>query len=88
MLVIATVLYAANYLLEVLQMAYFADLSVGSQLAYPWLYLVVVGVLKLPLVLAFVGFVHWLGMIEPGDRQRLKEFLLKMKQRVAPGTAD
>jgi O-antigen/teichoic acid export membrane protein len=88
MLVIATVLYTANYLLEVLQMTYFADLTVGSQLAYPWLYLVLVGVLKLPLMLAFIGLVHWLGMIEPVDRQRLRNFLLKMRRRIATRTWD
>jgi O-antigen/teichoic acid export membrane protein len=82
-LAIATVLYVANYLLEVLQMTNFADLTVGCQLAYPWLYLVLVGILKLPLMLAFMGIIHWLGVIEPDDRERLKEFLLKIRRWVA-----
>ena len=88
MLVIATALYLANYLFEQFEVLYFENLRIVCRMVYPWLYLAVIGVLKLPLMLAFVALMHWLGMIESDDKQRFKDFLLKTKKRVAPGTGD
>ncbi len=86
MLVAAAALYMANYVLEILQLKYLADVTVVLELCSSWWYLIVVCFFKLPLLVAFVGIIHWLGLIEPEDRNRLKDFIRHIARKFASGT--
>lgn len=86
MLVIAAGLYIANYVIEQNELKYFSEWRTIGQMSYPWLYLVVIGLVKLPLFLAFLALVNWLRIVEPEDKERIKEILRKMKDKVTPGS--
>ena len=88
MMLIGIGLYLCNYLMEWYELEYFEHWRIAGRLVYPLLYLAVIGVLKLPLLLAFAALTNWLGIIEPDDKTRLKELLLKLKEKVTPGSRD
>lgn len=88
MLLIGIGLYLCNYHFESYELAYFEQWRIVGRAFYPLLYLVIVGVLKLPLILAFVALINWLKIVEPADKQRLKDLLKKLKEKVTPGNRD
>ncbi len=86
MLVIAAGLYIANYVIEQNELKYFSEWRTIGQMSYPWLYLAVIGIIKLPLLLAFLALVNWLRIVEPEDKERIKDILRRMKDKVTPGS--
>ena len=85
MLVVAVGLYLVNYWFEQHEMIYWGYWRDLARISYPWLYLLVMGVLKLPLLLAFLALVNVLGIVESEDKERLKDLLKKLKEKVSPG---
>ena len=85
MTVIAVGLYAANLVIEQNELKYFGEWRIIGQYSFPWLYTLVISFVKLPLLLAFVALVNWLRIVEPKDKERLKDVLRKLKEKVTPG---
>ena len=85
MTVIAVGLYAANLVIEQNELKYFGEWRIIGQFSFPWLYTLVISFVKLPLLLAFVALVNWLRIVEPKDKERLKDVLRKLKEKVTPG---
>lgn len=85
MLVVSAGLYLANYMIERYEAIYFEQWRLVGKMIYPWLYLLVIGIVKLPLMLAFVALVNWLRIVEPEDKERIKDVLRKLKDKVTPG---
>jgi hypothetical protein len=77
----ATAIYLINYALESYEYIHLLPLRTAAQLAYPWLYLLAVCVLKAPLIWLYAVALHRLRVLEPEDKARLREFIDGLRSR-------
>ena len=71
----AIAVYLVNYLLEHYEQNHFLHIRAAAQLAYPWMYVLVVVVAKAPLVWLYAALIHFLRVLEPEDKTRIWEFI-------------
>jgi len=80
----ATAVYLINYALESYEYGHFLPLRTAAQLAYPWLYLMIVCIIKAPLIWLYAAALHLLRVLEPEDKARLLEFINGLRSRFTP----
>jgi O-antigen/teichoic acid export membrane protein len=80
----ATAVYLINYGLEYYEYQHFLPVRTAAQLAYPWLYLIIVCVVKAPLIWLYAAMLHLLHVLEPEDKARLLEFVDGLRNRFTP----
>ena len=81
-LLISVGVYMLNYLFETYEATNLMYLRVAGELAYPFLSLVVVCILKLPLLLLFAFLVLISRILEPDDEERIQKFYNDLKERI------
>jgi O-antigen/teichoic acid export membrane protein len=80
----AVVVYLINYALESYEYSHFLPVRTAAQLAYPWLYLIIVCFIKAPLIWMYVAMLHLSHVLEPEDKARLLEFIDGLRDRFTP----
>jgi O-antigen/teichoic acid export membrane protein len=84
----ATAVYLIDYALESYEFKHFQPVRTAAQLAYPWLYLIIVCIIKAPLIWLYAAMLHLLHILEPEDKARMWEFFDGLRSRFTPnGTA-
>lgn len=73
--------YAINYYLESYEQNSLAHVRVAAQLAYPWTYLLILGIVKAPLILIFVGLVKMMHILSPEDKTKVLEFYYSLRNK-------
>ena len=86
-LLAAVVVYLINYALESYEYSHFLPVRTAAQLAYPWLYLIVVIIIKAPLIWLYAAALHRLHVLEPEDKARLLEFVDGLRSRFTPNSS-
>jgi O-antigen/teichoic acid export membrane protein len=83
-LLTAVVVYLITYVLEGYEYSHFLPIRTAAQLAYPWLYLTIVCIIKAPLIWLYAAALHLLHVLEPEDKARLWEFIDGLRSRFRP----
>jgi O-antigen/teichoic acid export membrane protein len=77
----ATAVYLINYAMESYEYSHFLPIRTAAQIAYPWLYLIIVIIIKAPLIWLYATTLHLLHVLEPEDKARLLEFIDGLRSR-------
>jgi O-antigen/teichoic acid export membrane protein len=79
----AIAVYLVNYILENYEQSQLRHIRAAAQLAYPWMYVAVVVVAKAPLVWLYAALIHFLRVLEPEDKTRIRDFVNGLRGKLA-----
>ncbi len=79
----AIAVYLACLVMENYEQSHLLHVRTASQLAYPWLYLIALFIIKAPLIWLYAVTLHLARVLEPEDKTRLREFINGLRSRFA-----
>jgi O-antigen/teichoic acid export membrane protein len=80
----AVIVYLICVAMEKYETDHYLAMRVMAQLSYPWVYLLVIGLVKAPLVWLYVASLYFLKVLEPEDKVRIREFIGSLRSKISP----